>query len=81
MAEFVLYGRAQCELCDIAEALLQQVSPAHAEHLQKVDIDSDAVLHERYSLSIPVLRCTSDGRELRWPFPPSRLREFLEAQG
>ncbi|MGB5324607.1 MAG: glutaredoxin family protein [Pseudomonadales bacterium] len=79
MADLILYGRAQCELCDIAEALLHQVSPEHVLRLQKIDIDSDAELRERYALSIPVLRCAIDGRELRWPFPPSRLREFLAA--
>lgn len=74
---FILYGRLECELCDKAEMMIGQVAPALAPHVRKVDIDSDTGLRERYGLVIPVLRCAASGREMHWPFPPSRLREFL----
>jgi hypothetical protein len=34
-------------------------------------------LLEQYGWSIPVLQRADTGEELKWPFPPSRLREFL----
>ncbi|MBT8149987.1 MAG: glutaredoxin family protein, partial [Gammaproteobacteria bacterium] len=72
-----LFGREECELCDRAEQLFYQVAGPGGPALNKVDIDSDAALLARYRFVIPVLRCNANGSELCWPFPPSRLREFL----
>lgn len=73
----ILYTRNGCELCDRAEAMLAQVAPAALASLQKRDIDTDPDWLQRYRLTIPVLQRQRDGQELRWPFPPSRLRAFV----
>ncbi len=58
-----LYGRDECHLCELAQALLQVANMS----FQLIDIDSDPELGARYGLRIPVLRYP-DGRELDWPF-------------
>ena len=45
--------------------------------LQKVDISLDAKLQQKYGLSIPVFERGDTHALLYWPFPASRLREFL----
>ncbi|MDB4451307.1 glutaredoxin family protein [Pseudomonadales bacterium] len=80
MFELTLYGKADCELCDQAEAMiLPMLRPMTQSSWQlvKTDITSDAKLLEQYGWSIPVLQRADTGEELKWPFPPSRLREFL----
>lgn len=71
---FVLYGRADCELCAEAMALAQGGGVA----LREVDIDSDVALGIEYGLRIPVLQAP-DGRELDWPFDLAELQDFLRA--
>ncbi|NNC54421.1 MAG: glutaredoxin family protein [Pseudomonadales bacterium] len=78
-AVYTLFGRRDCELCDRAEALFLEVADLRAVSLNKVDIDHDRELHQRYALAIPVLRRDADNSELFWPFPRSRLRDFLAA--
>ncbi len=76
MFKLTLYGKADCELCDQAEAMVRSM-PQSSWRLVKTDITSDAKLLEKYGWSIPVLQRADTGEELKWPFPPSRLREFL----
>jgi glutaredoxin len=51
----VLYTRPDCPLCDELAHALAQTRPAVPYHLRKVDIRTDARLHELYERSIPVL--------------------------
>lgn len=79
----LLYTRDGCELCEQAQALfesLQQQLPELGQRfvLQKVDIAQDTGLEARYGLSIPVLERSDNHAQLNWPFPPSRLRDFLK---
>jgi hypothetical protein len=76
MFELTLYGKADCELCDQAEAMIRPMTQSSWQ-LVKTDITSDVKLLEQYGWSIPVLQRADTGEELKWPFPPSRLREFL----
>ncbi len=76
MFKLTLYGKADCELCDQAEAMVRSMTQRNWQ-LVKTDITSEAKLLEQYGWSIPVLQRADTGEELKWPFPPSRLRAFL----
>lgn len=78
----LLYTRDECELCDKALELFELVcidQPEISEcyEVRKVDISQDNQLEEKFGLCIPVLERTDTNELLYWPFPPSRLREFL----
>lgn len=73
-----LYSRAECHLCDQAEALVLPIIQHGQWQLVKVDIDSDPGLVEKYGFSIPVLLRNDTGQSLNWPFPPSRVRTLLD---
>lgn len=82
----LLYTREGCELCDNVVQLFEQLKSDELAvvadcDLTKVDIAQDAELTERYGLAIPVLEREDNGEQLFWPFPPSRLREFLRRGG
>jgi glutaredoxin len=57
MPEVVLYTRQGCHLCEIAAELLAR----HRLEVQKVDIDQQPELRERYNECVPVV--VIDGRE------------------
>jgi glutaredoxin len=57
MPEVVLYTRQGCHLCDVAAELLAR----HRLKVQKVDIDQQPELRERYNECVPVV--VIDGRE------------------
>lgn len=59
--------------------LFEQVNTDRAWQLVAVDIDRDAALRQQYGWSIPVLKREDNSAELKWPFPASRLRDFLQA--
>lgn len=65
MAEFVLYQRDYCHLCDQALAVLAE---AHAPDFDSVWVDDSQELEGRYGTRVPVLRDLRNGRELDWPF-------------
>jgi len=69
---YILYGTAECHLCESAKAL---VIEAGIEHLC-VDIIDDALLYSRYERLIPVLVHPAHGAELCWPFSLADLRNF-----
>jgi hypothetical protein len=62
MRTVVLYGKADCHLCDEARALLERVREDHPFHLLERDITSDDALHRAYLERIPVVHL--DGEEL-----------------
>jgi glutaredoxin len=57
MRDVVLYGRAECHLCDEARALLRSLDGVR---LREVDIDGDDALLAAYLERIPVVEV--DGR-------------------
>ena len=73
MIELILYGRADCELCHEMEILVERETARFEARLEKIDIDGDPELKQRFNLEVPVLfvngrkafkyRCTA--RELR----------------
>lgn len=76
MAEYQLYTRPGCHLCDDALALCGEAGLKP----RAVDISADVGLLRRYVERIPVLRCTETGAELAWPFDREALAGFLEGQ-
>ncbi len=73
MADFVLYQRDDCHLCDLALAVLAE---ARAPEFATAWIDDVARLEQRYGARVPVLRDARDGRELDWPFDVSAVQRF-----
>ena len=65
MADFVLYQRDYCHLCDQALALMAE---ARAPDFDSVWVDDSSELAQRYGERVPVLRDNRDGAELDWPF-------------
>jgi glutaredoxin len=57
----VMYSRAGCHLCDDAWALLEQARARIHFTLDKIDVDKDTELVERYGSEVPVV--VIDGRE------------------
>ena len=57
-----LYERVECGLCAEAHRALRRIGLDHPLEIERVDVDADAVLRERYTLRVPVLRCS--GQEL-----------------
>lgn len=72
----ILYQRDDCHLCDQA---LEVLALARAPELAHVWIDDDAALEAAYGQRVPVLRETSNGAELDWPFDVEAVRRFFAA--
>lgn len=69
------YTRPDCSLCNKAEALLAE--GGFGNTYEKVNIESDLKLLDRYSDKIPVLHNTATGEKLSWPFTASQVRELV----
>ena len=60
----VLYGKADCSLCDKAIAILKHLQREFDFHVEHVDIKGDPGLLTRYRERIPVV--VLDGQEIAW---------------
>ena len=76
MSKLILYYTEFCHLCDEAETLM--LAAGLSESYQKIEIDDDPELLERYEIYIPVLKRTDNQQELFWPFGQQDLAVFLE---
>ena len=65
-------------MCDEAESLL--LVAGLGELYEKVEIDDDPELLERYEVTIPVVKRVDNQMELFWPFDSPALVAFLEAE-
>lgn len=78
MNEFDLFSTAGCHLCEAAENLLDDLAQfGKPIGWRIVDIADDEILQARYGERIPVLKRSSDGQELHWPFDRTDLLRFL----
>lgn len=76
-----LYGRADCHLCDVADAALRRTARRIPLDVTHVDIDTDQTLRDRYGERIPVVT-TADGRVVaEGKVSETRLRDGLRALG
>ena len=57
----VLYGRADCHLCDEMHAVVADVRREVPFELETIDVDEDPALAAAYGLEVPVLMI--DGRK------------------
>jgi hypothetical protein len=76
MAQFVLYQRDYCHLCDQALAVLAE---ARAPDFDSIWVDDSHELEVRYGTRVPVLRDARDGRELDWPFDAATVARWFGA--
>ncbi len=70
----VLYGREDCCLCDEAFLELEQARASAVFSLEKVDVDTDPALVEKYGHEVPVIEI--EGRKA-FKYHVSR-RKFLQ---
>ncbi|MGK7912069.1 MAG: glutaredoxin family protein [Synechococcus sp.] len=63
---FVLYSKTGCHLCEGLEEKLRQISEIEPG-LEVRDIETDEAWWGRYSLEIPVLCWSEEGREVELP--------------
>jgi hypothetical protein len=59
-AQWIVYSRPGCGLCEEFMAELGALLGEFAVHVQVVDIDSDAALHRKFFDRIPVLTVDDD---------------------
>ena len=55
MSHVILYGKADCPLCDEMKEVIEQVRQEISFTVEVVDIERDAALAAAYGLDIPVL--------------------------
>ena len=77
MSQLILYYTEYCHLCDEAERLMH--TAGLSDSFEKIEIDDDPELLERYEIYIPVLKRVDNQQELFWPFDQLQLAAFLEA--
>lgn len=70
----VVYGREDCCLCDEALLELEAARASAAFSLEKIDVDTDPALVEKYGHEVPVVEI--DGRKA-FKYQVSR-RKFLQ---
>lgn len=71
-----VYSRAGCHLCEVAEGIVAQVCAAEGESWERIDIDSDPALREKFTDQVPVTFV--DGRQHDfWRVDPARLTAAL----
>ncbi|MCS7248947.1 MAG: glutaredoxin family protein [Anaerolineales bacterium] len=56
MLNLILYSKPGCHLCEQVKEYLRELQAQYPHELMEIDIESDAQLHERYALEIPVLK-------------------------
>lgn len=72
-----LYTRVGCHLCDVAKDVLEEVRRERPFELATIDVDTDAVLVERYGMEVPVV--TINGRKaFKFRVDPAALRARLD---
>jgi glutaredoxin len=76
--EVVLYGAADCSLCDEAKRVLEPAAARLGFELRLVDIGGDPALERRYRADLPVVEI--DGRKaFKYHVPASQLEQRVAA--
>ena len=78
-----LYHTLGCHLCELAEAVIQQVKDEDDRWanlvILKTDIAEDDQLIEQYGIRIPVCKLENLNATLDWPFDSTKLVHFLNS--
>jgi len=77
-SQLILYYTEFCHLCDEAESLL--LGAGLGGHYEKIEIDDNPDLLERYEVTIPVIKRTDNQQELLWPFDSLVLANFFDIE-
>lgn len=74
-----LYTGPNCELCDHAMDVYEQLPPEKLAllDLQSANIRNDAELYHLYAVRIPVIKRNDTQAELGWPFDVEMLEKFI----
>ncbi len=75
-ARVTLYSRNGCHLCDEAEQIVAQVCADMGTDWERVDIDTDPALVERFTNEVPVTFVDGKQHDF-WRVDPARLRAAL----
>ena len=67
MTTLILYTTAGCHLCELADAILQTLTPRHQLTIISTEIGDDDQLVEHYGVRIPVVQFP-DNTDISWPF-------------
>lgn len=76
MSKLILFSGTDCQLCDIAKQLLNEVLPPGTE-VTEINVKQERQFYHEYGARIPVLKNQDTGAELGWPFDKLQLQEFL----
>ncbi len=77
-ARVVLYTRADCHLCEVAEQVVAEVCGSTGDTWTTVDIDGDPDLRQRFTDQVPVTFVDGAQHDF-WRVDPGRLRTALGA--
>ena len=80
LANFILYSRSYCHLCEDMLAALRTLEREYAFSVEVVDVDADAALVAQYDELVPVLVGTKSGLSeqlCHYFFDEARVRGFL----
>lgn len=76
-ARVVVYSRAGCHLCAMAEATVAEVCEATGASWARVDIDDDPALVRQFTEQVPVTFVDGSQHDF-WRVDPLRLRQALQ---
>ncbi len=75
-----LYRRPGCSLCDQAERVIASLATRMRFRVERIDIEADDGLLQRYMFEIPVV--AFGGVDIaKWPFSAAKLEESLRVAG
>ncbi len=77
-ARVVVYSRAGCHLCEVAELTVAEVCAATGDSWVRVEIDGDRDLVERFTEQVPVTFVDGKQHDF-WRVDERRLRGALAA--
>ncbi|MCW2752007.1 MAG: NrdH-redoxin [Aeromicrobium sp.] len=75
-ARVVVYSRADCHLCEMAEQLVAEVCADTGDDWVRVDVDQDADLASRFTEQVPVTFVDGAQHDF-WRVDADRLRSAL----
>lgn len=75
-ARVVVYTRAGCHLCELAEAQVAEICAATGDSWSRVDIDDDPDLRARFTEQVPVTFVDGAQHDF-WRVDPARLAKAL----
>ncbi|HUO05111.1 MAG TPA: glutaredoxin family protein [Candidatus Binataceae bacterium] len=79
MIHLTLYTRQECELCHEMEAIIMAEMAAFNARLERIEIDGDPALEERFGMEIPVL-FVNDRKAFKYRCTAAELRKRLQRE-